>query len=103
MPTFIGLDLAWGSRNESGVCVLRGEGDRPQCVALDTVAGIPDSFAAIAASYGPDTFVAVDAPLIIGEGRMAERQMGRVFGKCKAGAYLATPSFLEKMDGMAGP
>jgi predicted RNase H-like nuclease len=103
MPTFIGLDLAWGSRNESGACILQGEGDRLQCVALEAVVGTADSFAATAASYGPDTFVAVDAPLIVGEGRMAERQLGRVFGKYKASAYLATPSFLEKMDGMAGP
>lgn len=74
-----------------------------RCLALDAVVGTPDAFAEIAASYGPDTFVAVDAPLIVGEGRMAERQLGRVFGKYKAGAYLATPSFLAKMDGMAGP
>lgn len=48
MPTFIGLDLAWGSRNESGVCILQGEGDRLQCVALDAVVGTADSFADIA-------------------------------------------------------
>jgi len=77
--------------------------DRLRCLSLDAVVGTPDAFAEIAASYGADTFVAVDAPLIGGEGRMAERQLGRVFGKYKAGAYLATPAFLESMDGMAGP
>lgn len=103
MPTFIGLDLAWGSKNESGVCVLKTVGHELRCVSLDAVVGTPDSFAAFAASYGAGTVVAVDAPLIAGEGRMAERELGRVFGKYKAGAYLATPAWLERMGGMAGP
>jgi predicted RNase H-like nuclease len=103
MPTFIGLDLAWGSKNESGVCVLRTVGDELRCSSLDAIVGTPDSFSAFAASYGAGTVVAVDAPLIVSEGRMAERELGRVFGKYKAGAYLATSAWLERMGGMAGP
>lgn len=103
MPTFIGLDLAWGSTNPSGICVLRGDESGLRCLALDAIVRTPAEFAEMAVSYGDDTFVAVDAPLIVGEGRMAERQLGRVFGKYKAGAYLATPAFLESMGGMAGP
>jgi len=103
VPTFIGLDLAWGSKNESGVCVLKTVGEELRCASLDAIVGMPESFSASVASYGADTLVAVDAPLIVGEGRVAERELGRVFGKYKAGAYVATPTWLERMGGMAGP
>ncbi|MGI8424649.1 MAG: DUF429 domain-containing protein, partial [Chloroflexota bacterium] len=51
----------------------------------------------------PDTVVAVDAPLIIGPQRTAERQLARVFGRCHASAYTATPAFLARYDALAGP
>ncbi len=103
MATFIGLDLAWTAHHESGVCVLHLDEGRLRCARLDTLVGTTGEFTALAREGGEDTVVAIDAPLIVGEQRQAERALGRVFGKYRAGAYTATPSFLERMGGMAGP
>lgn len=103
MVAFVGLDLAWTARNASGVCILLGEGERLALFLLrcqvDTAAG----FAGLLESLGDDVVAAVDAPLVVADGRRAEAELARVFGRYGAYAYSARPAFLEKMDGLAGP
>ncbi len=103
MTVFVGLDLAWTVGHETGVCVVRGHGADAQLVALETRVASPSEFAQFVGSYGEDVAVAIDAPLVVTGGRRAEADLGRVFGKFKAGAYSARPAFLANMRGEAGP
>lgn len=102
MHTFVGLDLAWSSRKESGLCVLEVGTAGLSCRTIDAVCSGTEWFADFITALGPDTTAAIDAPLIVGSDRMAEHELGRVFGRYKAGAYVVTPSFLAK-SGTAGP
>ena len=103
-PSFVGLDLAWTGRYESGVC--RFEGDTPQgleCTLLETTTRPAEGFAAeIAALSGP-VVAAVDAPLIVTPRRWAEREIGRRFGRYKASAHSANLDLLVRTGRTAGP
>jgi predicted RNase H-like nuclease len=103
MTVFIGLDLAWTAGRETGVCVIEGRGRGAHLVELGTRIESPRAFASLCERYGPDVAVAVDAPLIVSDARLAEADLGTVFGRFKAGAYSARPAFLAKMRGCAGP
>ncbi len=96
MTVYVGLDLAWTATHPSGVCVV--EEDRSGRTRLLEIASrmtpaVP--MATALAEMGPDVVVAVDAPLIRTEACTAERELGRVFGRYRAGAYLASMTFLE--------
>jgi predicted RNase H-like nuclease len=103
MPAFVGLDLAWTARNETGVCVLRGDASTLALERLGCAVATPAGFADLCDSLGDDVVVAVDAPLVVHPERRAERDLAKVFGKYKASAYFANMPFLEKMNGTAGP
>ncbi len=103
MTTFIGLDLAWTPHHETGICVIEGHGHAARLVVLEARIGTVEWFAQLCCSFGEDVVVAIDAPLIVGPGRRAERELAAVFGAAKASAYTASPAFLARMNGMAGP
>ncbi|MGH2632795.1 MAG: DUF429 domain-containing protein [Tepidiformaceae bacterium] len=103
MPVFIGLDLAWTPRHETGICVLEGDGEHTRLVQLDCRTDTPERFAQFCDSFGPDVVAAVDAPLLLSPSRKAEGELAREFGRFKAGAYSANLPFLQRMDGLAGP
>jgi predicted RNase H-like nuclease len=90
VATFVGIDLAWGTRNPSGICVITGAGCTIEC-SLATPAAIAECLDAL----GPDLVVGIDAPLIVDEGRRAEsllaHRMGRfgVFAHSSAAAVRA--------------
>ncbi|MDE2764920.1 MAG: DUF429 domain-containing protein [Chloroflexota bacterium] len=90
MPTFIGLDLAWTGRNESGICWLKGVSPSDlRCTRLDAAVLDTKRIAdEIAATQGP-VIVAIDAPLLYTPERWAEREVARRFGRYKAAPHQA--------------
>ncbi len=104
MLTLIGVDLAWTAKNPSGICVVEIEGDVTRVVDFDARCVTPAEVTGIAARREGDVVISVDAPLVLTEGRQAERQLARVYGGKKfAAPYQASEKFLRSFDAMAGP
>ena len=103
MTTFIGLDLAWTSHRETGICVFADGGpDGLRCVCLETgVRRVEDVATDIAKTPGT-VVVAVDAPLIVTHKRWVEREIGRRFGRYKAPAHSANLDLLKRTGRTAG-
>lgn len=84
---FVGIDLAWGERNATGLAVLDASG---QLVGSTTVKTDDDIASWLDASAPNPIVVAVDAPLIVpnltGQ-RVPETLIGRAFGKYGASAH----------------
>lgn len=103
MTTFIGLDLAWTSHRETGICVFVGS--RPgaiRCVRLEAaVRRVEDLAAEVTGIPGP-LVVAVDAPLIVTRRRWVEREIGRRFARYKASAHSANLDLLKREGRTAG-
>jgi len=92
MPTFIGIDLAWQSdKNHSGGAVLEGDQSAVTLREVPSRLGtLADVEAFIDRNAGPDTVVAVDAPLVINNldgQRPCETEIGRRFGAADASAH----------------
>jgi predicted RNase H-like nuclease len=90
MPTFIGLDLAWTTHRESGVCWFEGESPEDvRCTRLEAAVCETRALAdEIAAVDGP-VVATIDAPLLYTPERWAEREIARRFGRYKAAAHSA--------------
>jgi predicted RNase H-like nuclease/ppGpp synthetase/RelA/SpoT-type nucleotidyltranferase len=92
---FVGLDLAWGEKNQTGVAAIDSDGR----VLHVGVAQDDDSIAATIKPYvSGDCLVAIDAPLIVknAEGyRPCERELNRDFQRFDAGAR---PAFTERPE-----
>ena len=103
MTTFIGLDLAWTSHRETGICIFVGRApDALRCVRLEAaVHRVEDLAAQVAAIPGP-LVVAVDAPLIVTRRRWVEREIGRRFARYKAAAHSANLDLLMREGRTAG-
>jgi predicted RNase H-like nuclease/ppGpp synthetase/RelA/SpoT-type nucleotidyltranferase len=89
---FVGLDLAWGDRNPTGIAVVDTDG-------LLLHVGAAQDDASIRAALQPyvagDCLVAIDAPLVVTNStgqRPAETALNRVFQKYDAGAHPANTS-----------
>ncbi|MGH2608911.1 MAG: DUF429 domain-containing protein [Tepidiformaceae bacterium] len=76
MTAFVGIDLAWGTRNPSGICVL----DEP-CCRVDCAVQSAAEIARLVNALGADVVVGIDAPLIIEDGRSAEAVLARRMGR----------------------
>ena len=99
---FVGVDLAWGQRNPTGVAVLDDAG-RLQHVGA---AGADDDVLAHLAPYtdGP-CVVAIDAPLVVTNPagtRPCETALNRDFRRFDAGAHPANTSLAWFADGGRG-
>ncbi len=103
MTTFVGIDLAWTGRYPSGVCVIEENARRARLTRLESCIFDTEQIEAMIAKFKGEVVVAIDAPLIIGETREAERGLGRVFGSAHASAYSPKPEFLAKFGGTGGP
>ena len=86
---FVGLDLAWGEKNSTGVAVVDSGG------RLLHIGAVQDD-ASIEAAVGPyvsdDCMVAIDAPLIVRNptgARPCETALNRDFHRFEAGAHPA--------------
>ena len=92
---FVGLDLAWGEKNQTGVAAIDADGRLMHVGAAQDDASIID---AIAPFTGDECLVAFDAPLIVNNAtghRPAETAFNRDFAKFDAGAR---PAFAEKPE-----
>jgi predicted RNase H-like nuclease len=93
---FIGVDLAWGGTNPSGLVAL----DERGCVVGEDVRTSDDEIAAFVAGHDRDGAVlAIDAPLVVDNptGRRAcEAELQRRYGRLGAGPY---PSNLALLGG----
>ncbi len=92
---FIGLDLAWGEKKQTGIAVVEPDGRLVHVGAAHDDAGIE---AAIASYVGGDCLVAIDAPLIVPNPtglRPCEKALNADFQKFEAGAR---PAFSDKPE-----
>lgn len=97
-PVFVGIDLAWTPARESGLCIVTG-GSASVEVAVLPVARLVERLL----DLGTNVVVAIDAPLAVRPGNLAERALGRRFGRYRASPYLATPQFMAKNGFTVGP
>ncbi len=95
MIACIGIDLAWSSRNQSGLAMLRLDAQRKR-VELREVACLQtdeEITAWVTDRRLPVTIVAIDAPIIApnpaGTGRLCDKEVSRAFWSYHAGAYSA--------------
>ena len=86
---FVGLDLAWGENNQTGIAVIDADG------RLDYVGAATDDDS-IAATVEPyvsgECLVGIDAPLVVNNPsgrRRAEAELSADFGRFDAGAHPA--------------
>ena len=87
VPTFIGLDLAWTSKNESGICWLEGDSrENLRCTRLEVAAYETEDLAEEVASANP-AVVTIDAPVLYTPERWAEAEIARRFNKYKCPAH----------------
>lgn len=100
-PVFIGLDLAWSSRNHTGGAVIQDG----RLVAAEGVLGSDAEILRFVAGYLPGNtaaVVAVDAPLCVpnAEGRRrCDHEVSLAWGAYEAGAYPANRRLLA-VDGV---
>ncbi len=100
---FIGLDLAWSSKNLTGAAAVDGDRGGARLVASRLLATDADILAFVDehAPVGP-AIVAVDAPLSVPNEagkRPAEAQLPPVFGRYQANAHPANRQNLTRYNG----
>ncbi len=89
MLTFVGLDLAWTTRNESGICWLEGDSrENLCCTRLDAAVCETQSLARELAA-AKSAVVTIDAPVLYTSERWVEREISRCFSRYKLGAHSA--------------
>jgi len=92
---FVGLDLAWGEKNSTGVAVIDSDGRLLHVGAAQDDASIE---AAVSAYVSNECLVAIDAPLIVKNltgHRPCEAALNRDFHRFDAGAR---PAYAEKPE-----
>jgi predicted RNase H-like nuclease len=95
---FVGVDLAWGGRNPTGVAAVDDNGRLVHLGAARDDAGV---LAALSPYVRGDCLVAFDAPLVVTNAtgqRPAEAALNRDFRRFEAGAHpanTAKPEFAE--------
>ncbi|MBU9763200.1 DUF429 domain-containing protein [Mycobacterium sp. TNTM28] len=92
---FVGLDLAWGEKNQTGVAAIDSGG---RLLHIGTAQEDDDIAAAVEPYVSGDCLVAIDAPLIVNNPtghRPCERELNRDFQRFDAGAR---PAFTERPE-----
>ncbi|MFS0706170.1 DUF429 domain-containing protein [Cellulomonas sp. 179-A 9B4 NHS] len=87
MTTYVGVDLAWGTRNRTGIAFADAAGRLVHSATVRTDDEIADALAAHAAGR---VVVAVDAPLVVPNAtgsRLPEKLLHAEFGRYDAGAH----------------
>ena len=90
MPTFVGLDLAWTARKETGICWFQGETPADlKCTRIEASVRDPESLADELAALKGRVIVAIDAPVLYTRERWAEREVAKRFERYKASPHQA--------------
>jgi predicted RNase H-like nuclease len=99
---FVGVDLAWGARNPTGVAVVDADG---RLVQVGAVRDDADVLAALQPYVQGACLIGFDAPLVVtnptGQ-RPAETALNRDFRRFEAGAHPANTGKPEFADGPRG-
>lgn len=99
---FVGIDLAWGERNPTGVAVLDDSGRLMKVASVTADAEIVDALA----PYGRSrVVVAIDAPLVVTNptgSRPAEQALSKDFRRFDAGTHPSNTGKAEFRDGPRG-
>ena len=100
---YIGLDLAWSPRHDSGLAVLEPRrAGRLAVVALELHRPLADIVERIATFAGEPTILMVDAPLVVRNAagkRECEREVDRRFARFAAGTHAGNRTLLGKVNG----
>ncbi len=99
---YIGIDLAWGERQRTGLAVLDAEG---RLVHVSSVRTDEEIREALAAYVDGPCRVGIDAPLIVTNptgSRVAEEELNRDFRGFEAGAHPSNTGKPEFADGTRG-
>ena len=92
MPTFIGLDLAWSPKKESGICWLVGDSsENLSCRRLTAEVSNMENLAQEISLVDGSVVVTIDAPVLYSPERNVEREIARRFGKYQAAAHSPHP------------
>ncbi len=90
---FIGIDLAWGNRNPTGLALLVSEGDGYRLVSSARRTTDTEILEWVETCGGKDVWLGIDAPIIArnppGTSRPADKMVSSRFGRYHAGAYPA--------------
>ena len=90
---FIGIDLAWGNRNPTGLADLVSDGLGCRLVRSDRLTTDEEIMEWVKACNGDDVWLGIDAPIIArnppGTSRPADKMVSARFGRYHAGAYPA--------------
>ena len=90
VATFIGIDLAWSSRNPTGAAVLKGDRAGASLEVVTSLSPDHSIIDFIRAHVTDNTIVAIDAPLIIvnqtGQ-RQCETDIGKQYGAREASCH----------------
>ncbi len=99
---FLGIDLAWGQKNATGLAVLDADARLLLLAAVRT----DEEIAATLAPYlGPDCVAGIDAPLVVTNAtgsRPAEQALSRDFRRFEAGTHPSNTGKAEFADGTRG-
>jgi predicted RNase H-like nuclease len=103
MMFFVGIDLAWSTKNGTGICVVGGNEEHGVVLSHKIVYSDSEilDFVNNAVSDNP-ALLAIDAPLTVPNesGRkVAEEVVGKLFRKYDAGAHPANRKRLSSWDG----
>ena len=90
---FIGIDLAWGNRNPTGLAHLVSDGSGCRLVRADRLTTDGEILEWVEACGGNDVWLGIDAPIIArnppGTSRPADKMVSTRFGRYHAGVYPA--------------
>ena len=90
---FIGIDLAWGNRNPTGLAHLVSDGAGCRLVRSDRLITDDEIVEWVEARGGDDVWLGIDAPIIArnppGTSRPADKMVSARFSRHHAGAYPA--------------
>jgi predicted RNase H-like nuclease/ppGpp synthetase/RelA/SpoT-type nucleotidyltranferase len=102
VTTFLGIDLAWGTKQPTGLAVLDTDA---RLLLLTAVRTDEEIVAALAPYLGPDCVAGIDAPLVVTNAtgsRPAEQALSRDFRTFEAGAHPSNTGKAEFAEGTRG-
>lgn len=99
--TYLGLDLAWSTRNLTGAAALRGDSTGASLIEVPTLLRDLEAIVGFIQRHAGDgpAIVTVDAPLLVPNvagRRPAEAQLSRDFRTFEAGAHPANRALLDR-------
>jgi predicted RNase H-like nuclease/ppGpp synthetase/RelA/SpoT-type nucleotidyltranferase len=102
VTTFLGIDLAWGLKQPTGLAVLDADA---RLLLLDAVRTDEEIESALAPYLGPDCVAGIDAPLVVTNAtgsRPAEQALSRDFRRFEAGTHPSNTGKSEFAQGTRG-